>query len=219
MALGIGFAPRNTEAFAGYTYQDASGKNFIYNSNTAKTYAYQPPTGAPQAEPKDDFPTFGSVNSQVNPAPIIYSITPDKMERGKGKLVATINGANFISGSIVKWNSSDRETTFIDSNRLIVKLTAEDMNGNGEYLVRVWNPAPLGGYSNAIVFTLGDGHDLSKKTSNDSALMAGAIGGVTFMPRTLLQWLMFIILILLFVVLWRRLYVTKEQKEAHLKHS
>jgi hypothetical protein len=160
----------------------------------------------------------------LNPAPIVYSTTPDAMNSGKGKLTATINGANFMRGSVVKWNSYDRETRYIDSNHLTVKLTAEDMAGSGEYLVTVFNPAPGGGFSNGAIFALGgQPRNVATRTSENnaqngtSALTANVFGVGNFMPRSLLQWIFFIILILLGILLWRKIYQRGEPRNAPLK--
>ncbi len=220
LAFAATFAPQETKAFSGYTYRDESGRYFIYNYNTGRTYPYQPPTPVAPANEKDDFPfvSGGTATVAQNPAPIIYSTTPDSMNSGKGTLVATIDGANFIPSSVVKWNGSDRETTYIDSNHLTAKLTSEDMAGSGEYIITVFNPAPGGGYSNGIIFTLSDGTGNISRTSSNS-LGANAIGAGSFMPRTIVQWLLFIILILLGVVLWRKIYLNNEKKNVPLKHA
>lgn len=51
-------------------------------------------------------------------------------------------------------------------------------------------------------------------------LVAGAIFGQNaFLPSSLLQWIFFFILILLGIILWRRLYVSEEEKNVPLKHA
>jgi len=57
-------------------------------------------------------------------------------------------------------------------------------------------------------------------TSQTKQLAANAIFGTNaFMPSSLLQWIFFFILILLGVILWRKLYVTEEEKNVPLKHA
>lgn len=52
------------------------------------------------------------------------------------------------------------------------------------------------------------------------SLAAGAIfGSNAFLPSSLLQWIFFIILILLAIVLWRKLYISEEEKNKPLKHA
>lgn len=60
----------------------------------------------------------------------------------------------------------------------------------------------------------------SNTNQNVKDLAAGAIfGSNAFMPSSLLQWIFFAILILLAVILWRKLYVSDEDKHTPLKHA
>ena len=60
----------------------------------------------------------------------------------------------------------------------------------------------------------------SNTDQNVKELVAGAIfGSNAFMPSSLLQWIFFAILILLAVILWRKLYVSDEDKHTPLKHA
>ena len=55
--------------------------------------------------------------------------------------------------------------------------------------------------------------------TNNQNLSANALFGANgFMPSNLIQWLVFGILILLAVVLWRKVYVTEKDKSKPLKH-
>ncbi len=175
------------------------------------------------------YPPASESNSGVNPAPIIYSIAPNSASSGKGALTATIYGDNFIPSSVAKWSVSSRETTYLDSTHLLMKLTQEDMNGSGKYLVTVFNPAPGGGFSNSVIFTINGGptsggtvsNDNSSSTdnNNDSVLSGNALSAHRFFPLSLIQWLFFLILVLIGIVLWRKLYLSDKKKNEPLKHA
>ena len=60
--------------------------------------------------------------------------------------------------------------------------------------------------------------DATTATTKDLAASA-IFGSNAFMPSSLLQWIFFFILILLGVILWRRLYVSEEEKRMPLKHA
>ena len=64
-------------------------------------------------------------------------------------------------------------------------------------------------------------NERNSNTEQDiKGLAAGAIFGYNaFMPSSLLQWIFFAILILLAVILWRKLYVSDEEKHKPLKHA
>ncbi len=55
--------------------------------------------------------------------------------------------------------------------------------------------------------------------ANNQSLTASAIFGANgFMPSNIIQWLVFSILILLAVILWRKVYVSEKDKSKPLKH-
>lgn len=165
-------------------------------------------------------------------SPIIYSITPDTLTTGGGPRTITINGRDFAPGAVAKIGSFVRPTTYVNSGRLTMQLGSADLAKTGEYLITVRNPN--GETSNAMllnirpkgsVFGSTDNANTSGNTTSSttytskSNLSANASGGASFMPRTLLGWLMLFIVILLAVVLWRKLYVTEEDKHKPLKHA
>src|ERR1035437_6524792 len=91
----------------------------------------------------------------TNPAPIIYSISPNFANSNPNGTIIKITGGNFTTNSITKWNGANRETIYISPKELTVKLTSGDVSGGlGEYLITVFNGIPGGGFSNAIVFTI-----------------------------------------------------------------
>jgi hypothetical protein len=62
-------------------------------------------------------------------------------------------GSNFVNGSVVTWEGSNRPTTFISATELRAAISAEDYAIEGwKRAVRVFNPAPGGGLSNTAFF-------------------------------------------------------------------
>lgn len=155
---------------------------------------------------------------QSNAAPVIYSLSPDAKESGSSGTTISVIGDNFNKDSIVKWNSEDRSAIFVSSSHLAVKLTEEDLSGTGEYLITVFNRAPGGGYSNAMIFTLSGAGSVTGDSDGNN-LAGSAILAGSFRPFTLMNWLMLAILILLLVILWRKIYVTDKDRQAPLKHA
>jgi len=64
-----------------------------------------------------------------------------------------VNGTGFVSGSVVKWNGSNRATTFVSSSRLKASIVATDIAKAGTAWVKVVNPSP-GGTSNLVFFEI-----------------------------------------------------------------
>jgi hypothetical protein len=192
---------------------------YTYTDNKSY-YTYIPP--APNTSTtSDSYPTA----TQNNPTPVIYSINPNQTKPDSDAMTLDINGENFTPGSVARWNSSDRVTTYVNTNKLKMKLTKADLSGRGEYLVTVFNPAPGGGFSNSAVFTIGDAPVVAPvvsntviKTTEGSVLGASAVGA-SFFPFGLIGWIILAILILLVVIVWRRVYVSDKEKNAPLKHA
>ena len=67
-------------------------------------------------------------------------------------------GPGFVAGSVVRWNGSDRPTTGNGSvNGLTAQISASDIAAAGTAVVTVFNPAPGGGISNSLTFTITTG--------------------------------------------------------------
>jgi YVTN family beta-propeller protein len=67
----------------------------------------------------------------------------------------TVVGQNFVAGSVVRWNGSDRPTSSNGSiNGLTAQISASDIATAGTAAVTVVNPAPGGGSSNSLTFTI-----------------------------------------------------------------
>jgi uncharacterized repeat protein (TIGR01451 family) len=93
-------------------------------------------------------------SSTPNPSPIISSASPSSVTAHTGNTWVTITGSNFVPGSVVTWNEADRTTTFIDSTHLRVAIPASDLTAAQTVSVRVVSPAPGGGSSSVLNFTI-----------------------------------------------------------------
>jgi serine protease len=92
----------------------------------------------------------------VNPVPAISSLSPSTAFKGGALFTLTVNGSNFVSGSQVKWNGTNRTTTFVSYTQLTATIPASDITVNGTSSVTVFNPTPGGGTSSASTFTTSD---------------------------------------------------------------
>jgi predicted outer membrane repeat protein len=91
-----------------------------------------------------------------NPVPSITTLLPPSAPAGGPAFTLTVNGANFITGSQVKWNGANRTTSFVNSTQLTAQISAADIAAGGPAGVTVVNPGPGGGISNAATFTIAD---------------------------------------------------------------
>jgi hypothetical protein len=91
-----------------------------------------------------------------NPTPIIIWLNPSWATPGGPAFNLTVNGAGFVNGSVVRWNGTDRVTTYVNGAQLTAAINLEDIATPGTANVTVFNPAPGGGVSNAAPFTIGN---------------------------------------------------------------
>jgi LPXTG-site transpeptidase (sortase) family protein len=88
------------------------------------------------------------------PVPSITNLDPSSAFAGGPTFILTVTGSNFVNGSIVRWNNSDRTTTYVSDTQLTAVIPASDIASTGTANVRVFNPAPGGGTSSQLPFTI-----------------------------------------------------------------
>lgn len=90
-----------------------------------------------------------------NPVPSLTSpLVPSSATHGGKSFTLTVNGSKFVSGCTVEWNGKGVATTLVNSGQVTAKITAADIATAGKASVTVKNPAPGGGVSNALTFTI-----------------------------------------------------------------
>jgi Tol biopolymer transport system component len=89
-----------------------------------------------------------------NPVPAVNSVSPNSAPAGALAFTLTVSGSNFLPASQVQWNGSSRTTTFVSSAQLQAHIMAADVAAAGKVPITVLNPAPGGGSSNAVTFTV-----------------------------------------------------------------
>ncbi|HET7612607.1 MAG TPA: hypothetical protein VFK26_01680 [Gemmatimonadaceae bacterium] len=73
---------------------------------------------------------------------------------GSPAFVLSLYGTGFTPTSVVRWNGSDRSTTYISSRRLTVNVLASDVAGTGTASVTVFTPGTSGGTTSAQQITI-----------------------------------------------------------------
>jgi len=83
--------------------------------------------------------------SAQNPVPFVSQpLLPATIATGGPQLALTVNGAGFVSTSVVNWNGRPLATTFISSNRLTATVPAANIATPGTASVTVITPVPGG---------------------------------------------------------------------------
>lgn len=139
--------------------------------------------------------TVTSGSTGGNPSPSQTSISPSSVAAGGADFTLTVSGTNFGAGSIVRWNGSDRTTTFVNSGQVSAAILASDISVIGTVQISVFNPPPGGGTSNALTFTITAANAVpSLTTISPSNGAAGAQGftltvdGTNFVSGSTVLW-------------------------------
>ncbi|HXB13813.1 MAG TPA: IPT/TIG domain-containing protein, partial [Bacteroidia bacterium] len=89
-----------------------------------------------------------------NPHPTLVSLSPASALAGSPSFTLTVNGANFISSSVISFDNQNLATTFINSTQLTALVTASLISSGKSKHVEVITPTPGGGESRDLVFVL-----------------------------------------------------------------
>lgn len=89
-----------------------------------------------------------------NPSPQILSLSPSSSFSGSSAENVTVVGYGFLSDSTVTFNGVAHAASYVDSAHLTLTLSSTDQATSGTYPVVVTNPAPGGGTSNSMNFSV-----------------------------------------------------------------
>ena len=91
--------------------------------------------------------TFTATAVLPSPVPEITGFQPEPIVAGTLGIRLTVVGFNFVGGSVVRWNGSDRATSYVSSNQLTVGVSDSDLYSARSVTITVFNPTPGGGLS------------------------------------------------------------------------
>jgi hypothetical protein len=89
-----------------------------------------------------------------NLVPTLSSMQPSTAISGGASFTITINGTNFINGSIIKWNGTSLPTTYISSTQLTATVLAANIVTAGNASINVFTTTPGGGTSVSLNFVV-----------------------------------------------------------------
>jgi hypothetical protein len=128
-----------------------------------------------------------------NPQPVLAMLSPTTATAGGAGFTLTLTGTNFVAGTIVEWNGVALATTVVSGTQLTAVVPAIDIAAGGTAALTVLNPAPGGGASAAITFTINDPLPtlglLSPTTANaGGAAFTLTLTGTNFLAGTIVKW-------------------------------
>ncbi|HLY63276.1 MAG TPA: SBBP repeat-containing protein [Terriglobia bacterium] len=158
-----------------------------------------------------DFPTANSLQSTFMgsgdafitkisestdyPLPALTTLSQTSALAGGTDLTLGVNGSNFDPSSVVRWNGSDRTTTFRRTDLLSVIIPAGDIIAAGTDAVTVFNPSPRGGTSNSLTFTVVQPNPIPIATALSpaganpgSAGFTLTVSGSNFVSNSVVRW-------------------------------
>jgi len=84
----------------------------------------------------------------------IASIDPSEAKAGTQDLIVSISGSGFTDTTKILINDVERYCTYINDIKLQITITAEDLEIPCQIEIKAVNPAPEGGVSNTVIFTV-----------------------------------------------------------------
>jgi uncharacterized protein (TIGR03437 family) len=157
MPAGIAYSHHVPVAWSAGTYSSQPGVTIAVNDSPGPLFVYQPIA---------DNLSLSSI-----------SIAPARIAADSDATAVTVSGAGFVDGMVVQWNAQARATKFLDSTKLQVTLTGNDLESPGLGSLAVWNaqqtqqvtqPAPL------LVYLPLLNHDLVYDATRDRIYVAVA---------------------------------------------
>ena len=151
--------------------------------------------GSNPAAPPGNGGGSGSTSS-TNPAPTLSALSPSTAPALSPGLKLQVTGTGFVTSSTVNWNGVALQSTYGSGTSLSAVVPASDLASEGTAMVTIVSPAPGGGTSSALTFTitapLNPAPTLSSISPNSATVGSGAITitatGAGFVSSSVVQW-------------------------------
>lgn len=117
----------------------ASGSVRLFTVSSAGGGTEMPESALPGLDFSGDWQAIG-------PRPVVTSLPVPLVARAPGATL-TVDGSGFVRRSVVRWNGTNRPTTFVSGTRLTAALTAADVAAPGSAAVSVFTSPSGGGLS------------------------------------------------------------------------
>ena len=103
------------------------------------------------ASPSVSFPITGP----NNPVPTLTALSPSSVTASDlTDIEVTASGSNFVASSVAEWNGTPLATAFVNGSKLVILVPAADISSAGTAQITVTTPAPGGGTSSGVTFTV-----------------------------------------------------------------
>jgi uncharacterized protein (TIGR03437 family) len=109
--------------------------------------------------------------------PTITLLSPNTANAGGAGFSISVTGANFATGTVLRWNGSSRPTNIVDSTHLTAQISVPDIAFVGRVAVDAFSPSGGVGVSNAVNFNVGPAPATSATAFVNSASSGGVAPG------------------------------------------
>lgn len=109
----------------------------------------------------DPTQSAGAAVTIVNPAPALYSISPDAATAGGPDTAITVGGAGFTAQSVVYFGATALATAFVNETQLTATVPSSLLVSTGAFSITAATPAPGGGTSTSLNLTVWSGYPRS----------------------------------------------------------
>ena len=93
-----------------------------------------------------------------NPAPVLYSMSPNAATAGDSDSALTVTGADFTPHSVVYFDATALTTVYGSSTQLTATIPASLLASTGAFSITVMTSAPGGGTSTSLTFAVWPGY-------------------------------------------------------------
>lgn len=83
--------------------------------------------------------------------PAITQLSPFAALAGASTLTLDVQGRSYLPGAVVRWNGSDRPTSFVNAGELTASIPDSDLASPATVQITVRNPSSSGGHESAAV--------------------------------------------------------------------
>ncbi len=141
------------------------------------------------------FTLFHCTTEEENPVPQALSVSPASIVAHLPEFTMTVNGQDFVESSVIVFDGKDKSTTFISPTQLSCTISPEDTmmdivsntanvdeikNMEKPVSVAVRNPAPGGGSSSPVNFTLKENFEFETPLRIFNSISNGWAGPLIF---------------------------------------
>lgn len=95
-----------------------------------------------------------AITGADNPVPRVSTLSPSSTAHGGDDFQMLVNGSGFTANSSIEWNGGFVATAYVSASELVALVPAAYIEMAGSVTVAVDNPAPGGGTSSNVTFTI-----------------------------------------------------------------